>query len=265
MFSPLQVIFMTLFIAFLTWQKYNLQIFAYAGVVFVGLVSGIVMGDVQTGLLIGGEMCLMSLGIGAYGGSSVPDYQFGAAAGTVFAIGMGQSGETALATALAIGVPVAALSVQLDVVGKMSGSYFIHKAMACSDRQDWKGMGKWIWLSQIPFVGLCALPMLLLMTVGSGYVQTLVTNFPAWLSSGLSVASGMLPALGFAILLKYMPIRKYGYFMLLGFVLAAYLKLSILAIAMLGTVFCIFILQLKEESAKREMAAATAGGDDEDE
>ena len=90
MFTPLQIILMTLLVAFLTWQKYNLQIIAYAAVVFVGLASGLIMGDVKTGLLIGGEMCLMSLGIGGYGGSSVPDYNMGAAAGTVFAIAMGK-------------------------------------------------------------------------------------------------------------------------------------------------------------------------------
>ncbi len=264
MFTPLQIILMTLLVAFLTWQKYNLQIIAYAGVVFVGLVSGIIMGDIKTGLLIGGEMCLMSLGIGGYGGSSVPDYNLGTAAGTVFAIAMGQTGDAALATAIAIGVPVAALGVQMDVVGKMTGSFFIHKAMACSDKQDWKGMSRWVWLSQVPFTLLCALPILLLMTVGSTYVQSMVTNFPAWLSAGLTVASGMLPALGFAILLKYLPMKKYGYFLLFGFVLAAYLNLSILAVALLGTVFCVFIFQLKEESSKLAMAA-TAGGDNEDE
>ena len=264
MFSPLQVIVITLLVAVLTWQKYNLELFAYAAVVFVGFISGLVMGDVQTGLLIGGEMCLMSLGIGGYGGSSVPDYMLGAIAGTVFAIGMGQHGNTALTTALAIGVPVAALGVQLDVVGKMTGSFFIHKAMACSDQKDWKGMGRWIWLSQIPFCLLCALPILLLMTVGSGYVKEAVANFPVWLSHGLNVASGMLPALGFAILLKYLPVKKYGYFMLFGFVLASYLKLGILAIALLGGVFCAFIFQTMEENSKRA-ATVTSGGDNEDE
>ena len=264
MFTPLQIILMTLLVAFLTWQKYNLQILAYAVVVFVGLISGLIMGDVKTGLLIGGEMCLMSLGLGGFGGSSVPDYTMGAAAGTVFAIAMGQTGETALATAIAIGVPVAALGVQMDVIGKMSGSFFIHKAMACSDKQDWKGLGRWLWLSQIPFTLLCALPITLLMTVGSTYVQSLVSNFPTWLSAGLNVASGMLPALGFAILLKYLPMKKYGYFLLFGFVLAAYLNLSILAVALLGTVFCVFIFQMKEENSKLALAA-TAGGDNEDE
>ena len=39
--------------------------------------------------------------------------------------------------------------------------------------------------------------------------EMLVNNFPAWLSTGLNVAAGMLPAMGFAILLHYLPIKKY--------------------------------------------------------
>jgi PTS system mannose-specific IIC component len=267
MFNPIQVIILALFVAFLTWHKYNLQMFYYGIVVFCGFFTGLVMGDVGTGMLIGGTMCLMSLGLVGVGGSSVPEYQVGCVAGTAFAIGMGLTGQHAVTTAMTIGVPVAALGTQLDVLGKMSGSFFIHKAMACSDKKDWKGMGIWIWTSQIPFLGLWVLPMVLLMTVGSDYIQVLIKSFPAWLNSGLTVASGMLPALGFAILMRYLPLKKYGYFLLFGFVLAAYLNLSMLAIAMLGTVVCVFIFQMLEDNDRRAASAGTTavGGDNEDE
>ena len=73
-------------------------------------------------------------------------------------------------------------------------------------------------------------------------------------------------ALGFAILLRQMPMKKYGYFLLAGFVMAAYLGMSMLAIAMVGVVICVFIYQLKEENDKRAAASvAMMGGDNEDE
>ena len=177
---------------------------------------------------------------------------------------MGQAGDEALSTALAVGVPVAALGVQLDVLGKMSGSFFIHRAMACSDNCNWKGMATWTWASQIAMLGLNALPIAILMTAGSGAVEMLVNNFPAWLSTGLDVAAGMLPAMGFAILLHYLPIKKYGYFLILGYVLASYAGLSVLAIALIGVVICVYVFQdLEKDSAMP--AVAVAGGDMEDE
>ncbi|MDM8271431.1 PTS mannose/fructose/sorbose/N-acetylgalactosamine transporter subunit IIC [Thermophilibacter provencensis] len=264
MFNVFQIVVITLFTALMTWHKYNLQILYYAQVVGIGAFCGLVMGDLNTGLLVGGTMCLMSLGLAGYGGSSVPNYQLGCIAGTVFAIGMGQAGDEALSTALAVGVPVAALGVQLDVLGKMSGSFFIHRAMACSDNCDWKGMATWTWASQIAMLGLNALPIAILMTAGSGAVEMLVNNFPAWLSTGLNVAAGMLPAMGFAILLHYLPIKKYGYFLILGYVLASYAGLSVLAIALIGAVICVYVFQdLEKDSAMP--AVAVAGGDMEDE
>ena len=40
----------------------------------VGLICGLILGDVNSGLYIGGTFTLMSLGVAAIGGSSVPDY-----------------------------------------------------------------------------------------------------------------------------------------------------------------------------------------------
>lgn len=102
-------------------------------------------------------------------------------------------------------------------------------------------------------------------TVGANYVELVINSIPAWLNAGLNVASGMLPALGFAILLRQMPLKKYGYFLLAGFVMAAYLGMGMLAIAMVGVVICVFIFQLKEESNKQVGMNTVQGGDFEDE
>lgn len=255
MFTPIQVILLCILVGFWTWQKYNLQMFYYASVVTMGVLTGLIMGDLHTGMTVGGSMCLMSLGLFGAGGSSVPDYQVGCVAGTAFAIAMGQSGQEALTTAMTIGVPVAALGTQLDVLAKTSGSFFIHKMMGCNEKKDWKGLGTWMWASQIPAIGVWILPILLFTTIGSTYVQSVINAIPEWLNNGLTVASGMLPALGFAILLRQLPMKKYGYFILFGFVLSAYLNLSVLAIAMLGVVVCTFIFQSKEAQRQNPVAA----------
>ena len=200
MFTPIQVILLCVLVGVWTWQKYNLQMFYYASVVTMGVLTGLIMGDVRTGMLVGGAMCLMSLGLFGAGGSSVPEYPVECIAGAAFAIAMGITGQEAVTTAMTIGVPVAALGAQLDVLGKTSGSFFINKMRECSEKKNWKSMGRWMWASQIPFIGLWVLPILLFTTVGSTYVQSVINAIPAWLNSGLNVASGMLPALGLDII-----------------------------------------------------------------
>ncbi|RBR56824.1 hypothetical protein EB34_01991 [Enterococcus faecalis] len=51
-----------------------------------GMISGMIMGDLKTGLMVGGTLQLMRLGIAAFGGASVPDYFTGAVLGTAFAV-----------------------------------------------------------------------------------------------------------------------------------------------------------------------------------
>ena len=49
--------------------------------------------DVTTGLVVGGTLNLLVLGIGNFGGASIPDYMTGALLGTAFAIQSGQGAE----------------------------------------------------------------------------------------------------------------------------------------------------------------------------
>ena len=46
-----------------------------------GFGAGLIVGDVQTGMLIGGTLELMALGVYTYGGATVPDYTVGAILG----------------------------------------------------------------------------------------------------------------------------------------------------------------------------------------
>ena len=52
---------------------------------------------------------------------------------------------------------------------------------------------------------------------GENIVNTLVEKMPEWLTGGLSVAGGLLPAVGIAILLRYLPVKKYISYLLIGF------------------------------------------------
>lgn len=259
MFTPMQIILVCLWVGVNRFIGNSIQILAYATNVVSGFIVGCIMGDPTTGLFIGGTLTLMGLGIGGFGGSSVPDYALGTIMGTLFAC-TGSGVEAGLA----IGVPVAMLGTQLDVLRKTIGSFFIHKAMSCNEKGDFKGMSTWIWLSEIPRVALYVLPVLLAMTAGAEIINTILEAIPAWVSTGMSVAGGILPGLGFAILMRYMNLGKYGVFMIVGFVLAAYVGMPMLAIAALGFVIAYMIYQnlLKEENAKANavMGGAVAGG-----
>lgn len=43
-----------------------------------GFFAGLIMGDMTTGLIVGGTLNLLVLGVGNFGGASIPDYMTGA-------------------------------------------------------------------------------------------------------------------------------------------------------------------------------------------
>ena len=126
MVNPLQLLLITIAITIVSYDVLMTQVCVKCAgeSVILGLLVGAIMGDVKTGLLVGGTMQLMSLGLAGYGGASVPNYRVGTTVGTVFAITTGGG----LEVALVVGIPAATLGVQLDVLAKMVGTYFTHEA-----------------------------------------------------------------------------------------------------------------------------------------
>ena len=75
---------------------------------------------------------------------------------------------------------------------------------------------------------------------GAASAQAIVESVPAWILGGLGVAGGMMPAIGFAMLLKIMLKKEYIAFLLAGFVLVTYFNISILGLAVLGACIAMY-------------------------
>lgn len=89
----------------------------------IGMISGIIMGDIKTGLVVGSTLQLMVLGVSTYGGASMPDFMTGAIVGTVYAVLTNKGTQFAIGLA----VPVGLLMVQLDVLARFFNTIFQHK------------------------------------------------------------------------------------------------------------------------------------------
>ena len=221
--------------------------------VILGLLTGLIMGDATMGLLVGGTMQLMSLGLAGYGGATVPNYRVGSVIGTVFAITTGGG----LEVALVVGIPAATLGVQLDVLAKMLGTWFLHLAeKAAANGQYKKSYAIIFWGNllggRVPLTN--TYPTLIFLLLGSAFVENLLAIIPAWFISGLTTCGNVLPALGMAILLKYMPMKGNAQYLVLGFVLSVYFGLDILPIAIVGGIIAILLYQrLQRESAQQSV------------
>ncbi|GAB6703715.1 PTS mannose/fructose/sorbose/N-acetylgalactosamine transporter subunit IIC [Streptococcus uberis] len=216
-----QILFLTLYSAYQILDELTLNSSAGSSV-FAGFIAGIIMGDVETGLWIGGSLQLMVLGVGTFGGASRIDATSGAVIATAFSVAQGIKPEMAIST---IAVPVAALMVYTDILGRFSTTYFAHRIDKHVENFNYKGIERDYLMGALPWALSRALPVFLAVALGGGFVQTLVDGIQQvqWLADGLTLAGKMLPGLGFAILLHYLPVKRNLHYLALGFAITAML------------------------------------------
>lgn len=229
-----QILLLTLYSAYQICDE--LTIVSSAGSpVFAGFITGLIMGNMEVGLLIGASLQLVVLGVGTFGGASRIDATSGAVLATAFSISQGLDPEIAIST---IGVPVAGLLVYTDILGRFTTTFFAHRVDAAIERFDYAGIERNYLLGAIPWALSRALPVFLALTFGGGLVETLVTTIELpeykWIAAGLTLAARMLPGLGFAILLHYLPLKRNLHYLAFGFALTAMLTVLYGNVSALG-------------------------------
>ena len=290
-----QIILLTLYAGFQIMDE--LHWYSSAGsAVFSGFITGLIMGDMATGIYIGGSMQLTILGVGTFGGASRIDANSGTLIATAFAVSSGMDPEQALAV---LGVPVAAILVYTDIAGRFANTFFGHMCDADVEKMNWGAYNVHYWLGAVSWMLSRMLPVFLALAFGQPVVEAITAALNgdfAWLGAGLTVAGGALPAVGFAILLRYLPVKKHIAYLILGFVIAAllgtlftnvagiagdvataaaatetainggdYNSLSMLTIALIGFALAyIYYVQNKAQAAAPAAAAAVEGDDDDE-
>ena len=244
-----QILLLTLYSAYQICDE--LTIVSSAGSpVFAGFITGLIMGDVTTGLLIGGNLQLFVLGVGTFGGASRIDATSGAVLATAFSVSQGIDASLAITT---IAVPVAALLTYFDVLGRMTTTFFAHRIDAAIERYDYKGIERNYLLGAIPWALSRALPVFFALAFGGAFVQHVVDLVKEyqWLADGLTLAGRMLPGLGFAILLRYLPVKRNLHYLAMGFGLTAMLTVLYSYVTGLGGAVAGIIGTLPKDVAEK--------------
>ena len=241
-----QILLLTLYSAYQICDE--LTIVSSAGSpVFAGFISGLIMGDMATGLAIGASLQLMVLGVGTFGGASRIDATSGAVLATAFSVSQGIDPELAVAT---IAVPVAALLVYTDILGRFSTTYFAHRVDAAVEKFDYVAIERNYLLGAIPWALSRALPVFLALAFGGEFVDAMVSAIQEyqWIANGLTLAARMLPGLGFAILLHYLPLKRNLHYLAFGFALTAMLTVLYGNVSTLGGAVAGIVGTLPEDS-----------------
>ena len=251
--------------AFIAQSEYALGTSLLSRPIVTGLFTGIVLGDVSAGVIMGATLELAFIGSFSVGAAIPPDVVTGGILGTAFAITAGAGTETALL----LGLPIATLTLILkNLYLGLLIPLMNHKADDYAEEGDYKGVERMHLLAGFGLSLMLGLVVMISFMVGSKTIGNLLDMIPEFVQHGLSVATGLIPALGFAMLARLLINKTVAPYFFLGFALAAYLEIPVTGIAIFGAIVAVVVVNVLNTRGGQNVSIQTTAGevvdDDED-
>lgn len=200
---------------------------------FISFGVGLILGDLETAVIFGAtaELAFMGFGVGP-GGSTPPNPLGPGIVGTILAISIK---NLTPAAALSLSYPFAILIpfviTFIYSVNANSMSWAKHAIEAGKYK-------RYHFLANVTLLGFIIFAFLLgfTATLSTDALKAFVEIIPTWLINGLTVAGGLLPAIGFALIMSTMVKKEYIPALILGYLCVAYLKMPVIGLAFAGAV-----------------------------
>lgn len=221
--------------------------------IVIGPLVGLLLGDIKTGLLIGASLETIFMGVVNIGGASSAEPGLATALAAAFAINLHGGVEVALPIAIPLGIIGLQIKTLLyvAVVGP-----FASRFDKLAEEGNEKGIVRlhfglwglqWLIYSLIPFFAIL---------VGSKATQKVLEMIPDVIINGLTIAGNLLPAVGMAMLMKILWDNKISAFYFLGFLIVAYFKIPLIAVAVMAVIIAVTIGQRDFQFKKMEQKMA---------
>lgn len=211
----------------------------------LGPLTGLIMGDLQAGIIMGATMELAFAGASSIGGYDPPDMISGTILGVAFAIHSGAGPEMALT----LGIPIATVMLLIsNSVGYPILQIFAHMMDRDIEKGDDKAFQRDFILSGFVAWGITAPLLPLAYYFGSDKVAAVVGKMPEFISTGMDIAGGLLPAMGFAMLARMIMKKDVAPFFLIGYFVVAYSGLSTTGVALFAILILAVMFMMNKET-----------------
>lgn len=264
-FNAIQILLVGVWAFIVAIDQFNLLESLYQPIV-TGAVVGAILGDLKTGLVVGGTYQLMTIGNMPVGGAQPPNAVIGGIMATVFAISSGL--DTTAAVGLA--VPFALFGQYMVTLLFTVMSPVMSTADKMAEKGDTKGIVRLNYLAMGALGLLFAVVCIAGLIGGSALGVTLqeISDKYGWIMNGLGAAGGMMRFVGFAILLRIMLSNDLWGIYFVGFALATIIgyipELSGSALLLIAFVGIAIALNDFQTRVAIKQNAGNANGGDED-
>lgn len=214
----------------------------------LGPLVGLAFGDVSQGLMLGATLELIFVGFMAIGATEPPDSISGGVLACAFALKTNSSIEVALTLAL----PIATLGM---IISNFFCVAFVpwlsHKADAFIESYEFKKASNMHLVACAADILTRSLLVAIAFYFGNEFIKGIVNSIPDFITDGMNIATGLLPAVGFAMLIAMCGSKRVMPFFFLGFVLYAYLEMDMIGIAIIGGVIAVVMYFILEDIDKK--------------
>lgn len=215
--SVIEIVLLAIVTFIFAIDQFSLTEIAYRPMVACPII-GLILGDVKTGLVIGGTYELMMIGNMPVGGAQPPNAVLGSVVAMIFAVKAKMDINAALGACMifaTFGQYVVTFTFTI-----MSG--LMARADKAAEEANPKGITQVNLISCLILGTLFAVIAIIAYVGGTAMSEPLqqLSKNASWFMGGLSVAGGMMRFVGFAILLKIMLANDMWGYLLAGFVAA---------------------------------------------
>ncbi len=226
---------------------------------FVGFCTGLVLGDMKTGLLMGASLEAIYMGISAIGGVIPSDPMSGTLIPVAYVILTHADMNAAIALAIPVGTLINYCNtlvspIQLAFLG-------LYDKYASENNQKAYTILHYLYctiITPLPRTFVIFLAVYL----GVGNLGAINDMMPLWLINGLDVAGGMLTAVGFGILTSMIWSNKFGIFFFVGFALAELMGLSTIGVAIIAVAVAISMFLIDRKIADNKVVATSTNNEE---
>lgn len=208
-------------------------------------LMGLVLGDLQTGIMLGGALELIALGWMNVGAAMAPDAALASTIATIIVI----TGHQSVGEGIAIAVPLAAAGQVLTIFVRTIAVFFQHQADKFAANANFRGV-ELMHFAALALQGLrVAIPTAAVAAVaGTDAVANALDAIPDVITMGLKIAGGFIVVVGYAMVINMMKAQALMPFFFLGFVLAAFIPdLNLVGLGMIGAALAVIYVQLNPQ------------------
>lgn len=256
-FNFIQVI-LVIIVAFFAGMEGILDEWQFHQPIVACTLIGLVTGNLEAGIILGGTLQLMAMGWANIGAAVAPDAALASVASAIILVKGGQ-GTQGVAAAIAVAIPLAVAGLFLTMICRTLAVGFVHAMDAAAEKGDFKTIEIWQ-IAAICMQGVrIAVPAAALMFIPSETVSGFLNSMPAWLTDGMSIGGGMVVAVGYAMVINMMANKEVWPFLFIGFAVAALSDLTLIALGIIGVAMAFVYLNLAEQGGSGGGAGGGSG------